>query len=160
MKNMTFPLLILALMLMSSCAAKKYVDVSQNWHSTAKMEEIEIFVDTESIKTNGSFLVAREKKVFKSAASKVEYVNKIRDKYATLGKPEKADKWSDFSYCIYTSEYDCLNSRFKVLSVEDYDSQGVRIIRTTPNKKEEKWLQVNQETVGDYSFFFVCDYED
>lgn len=160
MKKIALPFLFSLLVLISSCASSKKVVETANWQSTAKMEEIEIFVDTKSIRQDGEKLIAREKKVFYSNESKEEYVEKIREKYAALGKAAKADKWSDFSYCIYTSEYDCVNSRFRILSVEDYDSNGVRIIRTTPNKKDEKWLQVNQQTVGDYSFFFVCDFEN
>lgn len=160
MKKAALPFIILLLILVSSCASSKKVVDTANWQSTAKMEEIEIFVDTESIRQDGEKLIAREKKVFYSQASKDEYVDKIRDKYVALGKAQKADKWNDFSYCIYTSEYDCVNSRFRILSVEDYDSNGDRIIRTTPNKKDEKWLQVNQQTVGDYSFFFICDFEN
>ena len=51
------------------------------------------------------------------------------------------------------------NKRFKILSVEDFDTTGKRIAKTTPPKDKERWLSVDSETVGDYTFFFVCDYE-
>lgn len=150
----------LVLSIMSCAGSKQASKTVSDWKSAAKMEDSEIFVDVVSIKRVGTLLVAKEKKMFFTADSKDAYVTKIRDKYAAMGKAQKADKWNDFSYTIYTSEYDCLNNRFRILDVEDYDSQDVRIIKTSANKKVDRWQNVDKETVADYTFFFVCDYED
>jgi len=145
--------------LFSQCVTgKRYVDTSDNWSSAAKMEEIEIFVDTTSIKNAGSTIIAKEKKVFYTKESKDQHISYIKKQYEQLGKAEKIRNWTDFSYSIYESEYDCLNNRLRILSVEDYDSDGVRIIRTVSDKKKMEWTNVDSETIGDYTFFFVCDY--
>lgn len=161
MKKLYLLLVILTILFASSCASsKQHTAAAGDWQSAAKMDDSEIFVDVSSIKRVGTILVAREKKVFYTPESKETYVANIRNKYASLGKAEKANKWADFSYTIYTSEYDCLNSRQRVLDVEDYDSQGIRIIKTPWDKKTDKWKNVDKETIGDYTFFFVCDYEN
>lgn len=129
------------------------------WFNVAIAEDVEIYIDTLSIKHENGFSYAREKRVFITPESKKLYVDKIRNEYTKMGKTEKADKWNDFSYCIYHCEYECANKRFRILSVEDFDSTGKRIIKTTPSKKNIKWLNVETETVGDYTFFFVCDYQ-
>lgn len=152
---------IATILLTASCASSKpQTEKLGNWQRAAKTEDAEIFVDVSSIRRVGTLLMAREKKVFHTAKSKEQYVAKIREKYASLGKTEKANKWIDFSYTIYESEYDCVNARLRVLSVEDYDSQGVRIIKTPSDKKEDKWKDVDRDTLADYTFFYVCDYEE
>ena len=145
--------------LFAQCAtSKKYTDTSAHWCSAAKMEETEVFVDTAGIKRVGTMITAKEKKIFYTPQSKDQHISYIRKKYEELGKAEKVQKWSDFSYSIYESEYDCLNNRFRILSVEDYDSNGVRIIKTVADKRKTGWTNVDAETVADYTFFFVCDY--
>ncbi len=146
------------ILLFSHCATGKYIDNSQNWVSSAKMNEVEIFVDTASIKKVGNMTIAKEKKVFYSAESKENHITAIKNKFTERNLKDKSEKWADFSYSIYESEYDCLNNRFRVLSIEDYDSNGTRIIKTVSNKKQLKWLNVDAETLGDYTFFYVCDY--
>lgn len=147
---------------LSSCKVTDSVG-SQNklagWFNVAVSEEFEIYTDTLSIRKDGAMIYAREKKVFKTVASRSAYIDKIKKTYMTMGKPEKANKWADFSYCIYSSAYDCLNKRFKILSVEDYDSDGNLILKTTTPVKSEKWTNVDVETVADYTFFFVCDFQ-
>ncbi|MDR2954482.1 MAG: hypothetical protein LBV43_05330 [Prevotella sp.] len=131
----------------------------EKWFNVAIAEDVEIYTDTASIRHEGAVAYAREKRVFITPESRKIYVDKIRSEYEKMGKPEKVEKWSDFSYCIYECMYECTNKRFKILSVEDYDSTGKLIIKTKPSKKIERWLDVETETVGDYTFFFVCDYE-
>jgi hypothetical protein len=131
-----------------------------DWFNIAVADDVEIFTDTTSIRHEGPVAYAREKRVYITAESKKAYVDKIRNEYIGMGKADKADKWYDFSYCIYNSLYDCTNKRFRVLSVEDYDSAGKLILRTISPEKQEKWLSVGAETVGDYTFFFVCDYQE
>ncbi len=133
--------------------------VDNAWFNIAVAEDVEIYTDTSSIRHEGAIAYAREKRVYITPESKKAYVDKIRNEYIKMDKPEKADKWNDFSYCIYNCLYECTNKRFKVLSVEDFDSTGKRIAKTTPPKKVERWLNVDAETVGDYTFFFVCDYQ-
>lgn len=129
------------------------------WFNVAVAEDVEIYTDTASIRQENGLFYAREKRVFITPESKKLYVDKIRAEYEQMGKPDKADKWNDFSYCVYECEYDCVNKRFRVLTVEDFDSMGRRIVKTTSSKKNIKWLNVETETVGDYTFFFVCDYQ-
>lgn len=143
-----------------NCASRMYVDTTQNWQNIATLENAEIFVDTTSIKREGNLLVAKEKKVFTTQESKDEYLAKIKSRYEKLGNPDKIEKWADYSYTTYSSEYDCVNSRFRVLFVEDFDSKGVRIVKSLPSKTEERWRNVDPETVADYTFFYVCDYLD
>lgn len=151
-------LAVVCLFLMPSCKPLLDFQDRSNWTNIAITEDVDVFVDTTSIKPMGSVTYAYEKRVYKTFQAKDAYVQKIRDRYAEMGKPEKADRWADFSYNIYYSIYDCANQRFKILLVEDYDSQGNRIVRTTPPKDKLEWLNIESETLGDYTFFFVCDY--
>lgn len=156
-----FSLLTLFLFLVS-CKSTQYVDSpmeKDNWFNVAVAEDVEIYIDTVSIRQENGLSYAKEKRVFITPESKKLYVDKIRAEYDKMGKPDKIIKWDDFSYCIYECEYDCVNSRFRVLTVEDFDSQGKRIVKTTSSKKNIKWLNVEVETVGDYTFFFICDYQ-
>lgn len=153
-------LLLFVYFLMSACTtAKPYATSSvDNWLKMATANDVDIFVDTTSIKTTGSITLAVEKRLFLTAESKAEYVDKIRKEYSKMGKAEKTAKWNDFSYCLYYSEYECINNRFLVLWVEDYDSSGKRIVRTTPAKGKDGWINITDETVGDYTFFYICDF--
>lgn len=129
------------------------------WVNVGVAEDFESYIDTASIRQENGIFFAQEKRVFVTPKGREEYIAKIRDRYAKMGKPEKADKWNDFSYYVYSCEYDCTNKRFRVLTAEDYDSTGKRIVRTVTTKKNLKWINVETETIGDYTFFFVCDYE-
>lgn len=141
-----------------SCATTKYIDKSTGWIDVVVTEDVTVYVDTASIQRTGGLIIAREKKTFEPSSRKKYIDETIKQRYEKLGNPEKANEWSDFSYSIYTTEYDCPNKQFRILSVEDYDSQGKRILKTTPNPKKLKWVYVDAETLVDYTFFFVCDY--
>lgn len=159
MKQIIFWSCVLGVVLLTGCQSVPKADTyTAGWWNIAVAEDVEIYTDTTSIRHEGAMAYAREKRVYATAESKRKYVDKIRTQYVKLGKPKKADKWNDFSYCIYNCLYDCTNKRFQVLSVEDYDSKGMLITKTTSSKKQLKWLNVGSETVGDYTFFFVCDY--
>ena len=148
--------------LLSSCQTKhvaKSADIPENWFNIAVAEDVEIYTDTTSIRFEGARAYAREKRVYITPESRKLYVDKIRAEYAKMRKPEKADKWNDFSYCIYECEYECTNKRFRTLTIEDYDSQGKLIAKTPSSQKNIRWMNVENETVGDYTFFFVCDYQ-
>lgn len=156
----TYFLSIITILLLTSCkTAYQASSKAEGWYNIAVAEDVEIFTDTTSIKHEGAVAYAREKRIYITPESRKSYVDKIRNEYTKMGKPEKADKWNNFSYCIYYSLYDCTNKRFKVLSIEDYDSAGKLIAKTTSPKNKERWLNIGVETVGDYSFFFVCDYQ-
>ncbi|WP_165020741.1 MULTISPECIES: surface-adhesin E family protein [unclassified Dysgonomonas] len=150
---------LLTLLFASCKSTQTLADKPENWHNIAVIEDVEIYIDTASIRHEGAVTYAREKRVYISDKSRKAYADKIKAEYTKMGKPEKADKWIDFSYCIYNCLYECTNKRFRVLSVEDFDSLGNRIVRTTHAKNNIRWLNVENDTVGDYTFFFVCDYE-
>lgn len=130
----------------------------EGWYNISVSDDVEIFIDTASISKQGNVAYAREKRIFVSPQSREAYIAKIATQYQKMNKPEKVKQWNDFSYCIYNCEYECTNKRFRILSVEDYDSSGKLILKTTTPKNVTKWLTVGAETVGDYTFFFVCDY--
>lgn len=160
MKYVLFSLLAISFLL-SGCKTSLQPATVLNdagWYNIIVAEGIDIYVDTANIRHEGNIAYAREKRVFVLDESKEKYVERIRNEYIKMGKPEKADKWNDFSYCIYDCMYECTNKRFRVLSVEDYNSKGELIIKTKASNKNVRWLNVESETVGDYTFFFVCDY--
>ncbi|GAB6010131.1 surface-adhesin E family protein [Dysgonomonas reticulitermitis] len=156
MKYISF--LFVSLFLLSGCRSLfQNKSKQEGWFNIVVTDGIEVFTDTTSIRFEGSVAYAREKRVYTTDKSRATYIEKIKKEYTKMGKPENADKWKDFNFCIYNCLYECTNKRFRVLSVEDYDSNG-KLIQITPPKKPFVWLNVDTETVGDYTFFFVCDY--
>ncbi|MDR1090438.1 MAG: hypothetical protein LBL79_05115 [Prevotella sp.] len=156
MKYISF--LFVSLFFLSGCKPLFHNKTKQEgWLNIAVTDGVEVFTDTTSIRFEGAVAYAREKRVYTTDESRTTYTGKIKKEYAEMGKPENAGKWKDFSFCIYNCLYECTNKRFRVLSVEDYDSNG-KLIQITPPKKPFVWLNVGTETVGDYTFFFVCDY--
>ena len=151
--------IILSTFIFFSCKSTQQTASKPAWFNVAVAEGVEIYVDTANIRHEGAIAYATEKRVYVDNEAKEAYIGKIKSEYAKLKKPQKADKWADFSYCIYSSVYECTNKRFRVLKVEDYDSQGRLISKTSPAKDDIRWLNVEAETVGDYTFFFVCDYQ-
>jgi len=161
---MKHPLFIITsfVILLSGCGTTQTAnrqEKAEGWFNVAVADDIEFYTDTTSIRYEESLAYAREKLIYITFESKKLYVDKIRNSYTQMGKAEKAEKWDDFSYCIYEREYDCVNQRFRTLSVEDFDSTGKRILKTITPKKNLIWQQVKKETIGDYTFFFVCDYQ-
>lgn len=149
------------LLLISGCSTQKQLTGSvnpDNWVLMATADDVDILVDTTSIRREGATIFAIEKRIYLTSERKLREIDKIRKEYTKMGKPEKANRWNDLSYSIHYSEYDCVNSRLRVLWVEDYDSTGKRIVRTTPAKGKERWVNVGEETVGDYTFFYICDF--
>lgn len=129
----------------------------EDWFNVAVVpESVDIYTDTTSIRFEEGRAYAREKRVYTTPESRKLYVDKIRSR---IDNPEKTKKWSDFSYCIYEREYDCVNQQSRTLSVEDFDSTGKRISKTITPKKNMKWIPIEKETIGDYTFFFVCDFQ-
>lgn len=153
---------VLLVLLFSSCKSTSMQQniVERKWSQVADINDVKVYIDTASIKYVDNLAYSTEKKIFMTAASKKEYTNRIRKEYEQMGKAEKADKWNDFAYTIYQCVYDCANGRFYVAEVEDYDSTGKLIIKTKASKDTPpKWIHVDRDTLGDYSLFFVCDYE-
>lgn len=160
MKKKTIILILFTAFVWSCQSIKKTATTTEPaWFNMAVANDVEIYVDTASIRHEGAVAYATEKRVYLTAESKKEYVDKIRREYNKLGKSEKADKWNDFSYCIYHCLYECTNKRFRILSIEDFDSAGKRIAKTSPAKGNIRWLNIESETVGDYTFFYICDFE-
>ncbi|MBB4036063.1 hypothetical protein GGR21_001964 [Dysgonomonas hofstadii] len=146
--------------LLSGCKSTQIANKQEkpeDWFNVAVVpESVDIYTDTTSIRFENGRAYAYEKRVYTTSESRKLYTDKIRDR---MDKPEKAKKWSDFSYCIYEREYDCVNQQSRTLSVEDFDSTGKSILKTTTAKKNLKWVPIAKETIGDYTFFFVCDYQ-
>lgn len=130
------------------------------WVNIGVTKDIDIYTDTVSIKREGAVVYAREKYIYTTAESRKQYVDKIRAEYEKMKNPKKADKWNDFSYCIYYSLYECTNQRYRVLYVEDYDSAGNLILKTTSPEKNIKWFDVQPEDLRHYTFFFICDFKE
>lgn len=156
MTKNTFIILLLFITSFVSCAVSKYADTSNHWIDVVVTEDVTYYVDTTSIHREGNLIVTREKRLYEPS-SRQQYISHITTKLRNL---QKAKAWSDFSYNIYTSEYDCANKRSRVIVVEDYDSQGRLIQRTKSDRKTLKWVDVEQESIRDYTFFFVCDYNN
>lgn len=156
MKIKILTISIIAFILCQSCKTTEMaVENPQNWFNMAVAEDVEIYVDTTSIQREGGRVFACEKRIYTTAESRAKYIDNVKKlnlKYHDI------KKWNDFSYCIYSCEYECANKRYRILAVEDYDSTGKHIARTTPNKNNIEWMNVETETVGDYTFFFICDY--
>lgn len=149
---------ILFTILISGCKSTEIaLDIPQNWVNIAAADDFEVYIDTTSMKREGSILSVREKRIYTTPESRAKYVEKIKSKNL---KMYKIERWNDFSYCIYEYECDCANKRSRIIAVEDYDSTGKRILRTTPNKKNLKWKDVITDSVEDYTFFFICDYDN
>ncbi len=151
--------LFAGLLFLSGCKSSLQNNAKpEGWLNIIVTPGIEVYVDTTSIRFEGAVAYAREKRIYTTVESRTAYIERIKAEYAKLGKPKSADKWKDFSYCIYNCLYECTNKRFRALSVEDYDSNG-KLIQITPPVIPYRWMSVGTETVGDYTFFFVCDYQ-
>ena len=158
-KIITLALLAIAtLFAIEATAANPKKSKLRGWHSMGNIDGTEVYIDTLSIRHEGMISYATEKRVYVSPESKKAYIDKIRAEYTKMGKPKKADKWNDVSYSIFSCIYECTNKRFRVVEIEDFDSMDKRIVKTTPNKKVVRWLNVENDTLGDHTNFFICDY--
>lgn len=150
-------ILLITAAALASCGTSRYIDTSSAWVDVVVTIDMTYYVDTTSIHREGNFVVAREKRVYEPA-SRQQYIDHIKERWVKLGNPRKAEAWSDFSYNIYTLEYDCANRQSRIIEVEDYDSTGRRISKTKSNLAKAEWVGVEQESIKDYTFFYVCDY--
>ncbi|GAB6012900.1 surface-adhesin E family protein [Viscerimonas tarda] len=134
---------------------------SQNsWKDVAVIEDLEIYVDTLSIERKGNLLYAQVKTVYTTENSKNFYVDKIRRSYPKQDSnlEKKMKKWNDFSYTVSSHIYDCSNKQYMITEITDYTSKAKKIIKTKTPKKNQRWLSVSANTMGDYTLYFVCDY--
>ena len=131
-----------------------------NWKDIAVIDELEIYVDTLKIEKKGNFLQAQVKTVYMTKDTKSAYVNKIRQSYPKQDNKldKKMKKWDDFSYNISTRIYDCSNKQYMTTEITDYSSNGKKIIKTKTSKKNQQWAKVGIDTMGDYTLYFICDY--
>lgn len=161
MKHKLSVSLFLCCLIFLCCKSVKNLQNENNaWYNISVSEDMKIFVDTSDIKRVGNSVYVTEKRIYTSSEGRKEYVDKIKKIYTNFDRAKKAERWNDFSYCIYHCLYDCTNQRFRVLSVEDYDSEGKLIVRTITSAKKVEWHNIESETVGDYTSRFVCGYAD
>lgn len=132
-----------------------------NWKDVVVVEDLEVYVDTLSIEYKDNYYYAWVKTVYLTENSQSAYVDKIRKSYKKQDEKleKKLKKWDGFKYNISYRMYDCLNKRYKVLEVTDYSANGKKIIKTKPNKNNVRWLNVGTDTMGDYTLFFICDFD-
>ena len=128
------------------------------WDNIITTTDTDFYIDSTQIKRDEGVIYARIKTVYTTPESRENYINKIKSVFKK--NPEKKiQKWNDFQYSITYGIYDCGNNRFKILTVEDYDSNDKRIVKTEKKEDKAQWIDVNIETVGDYVLFSICDYQ-
>lgn len=133
----------------------------QNWKDIAVIEGLEVHADTTSIQLKDNQHYAWIKTVYTTDESKSAYVDRIRKSYPKQDEKleKKMKKWEDFSYNISYRIYDCSNKRYMTLEVTDYTSNGKKIVKTKTPKKNQRWTNVGTDTMGDYTLYFICDYD-
>lgn len=127
------------------------------WDQIITTYESELYIDSTQIKRSEGLVYARIKTIYTSPQAKESYVNKIKKVFSNNAE-KKIKKWANFTYTITYGVYDCTNSRFKIIEVEDYDDNNKRIVKTKTKEDTAKWLNVELETMGDYIIFSICDY--
>lgn len=157
-------LLGLSLLLLASCntsnQAGKQSGMVHGWKDVAVIEELEVYVDTLNIRQIDGKCYAWVKTSYMTERAIELYVNKIRDSYLVNNSnvDKKMEKWNNFQYNISYRIYDCTNKRYKTLEVTDYTFSGEKIITTKPPKNNENWVDVDMDTMGDYTLYYICDY--
>jgi len=159
MQFMKYFIFILSLTVLSACSVQQKTITQNGWKDVAVIHELEVYVDTISIKQEENYHYAYIKNVYMTENSHAAYIDKLRKAYSKDKNVEnKLKKWDDFSYNISYCEYDCANKRYRILEIADYDRNGNLIVKTKTDKTKSKWLNVGIDTMGDYTLFFVCDY--
>lgn len=131
----------------------------QEWKDVVVIDDLEVYVDVNSIEYKDGYYYAWVKTVFLTDASQKTYVDKIRNSYKVQDKKldKKMHKWDNFYYNISYRKIDCLNKSYQVLEVTDYTVDDEKIIKTKPSKKGLRWVNVGIDTMGDYTLYFICD---
>jgi len=148
-----FTIAILALFPLFSFSQDEWIDM-------AVTEDMEFYIDPSTILDMEGKIYAKTKTVYMTRESRDAYVGKIKRVFKPKDAEKKIAKWDDFSYSINYGVYDCANKRFKILNVEDYRSDGTRIVKTKNREDKAKWLLVDIDTVGDHILFYICDFEN
>lgn len=161
MKNLVSLLFIM--IALASCSISRNIPIQHTWIDVAVIEEEEVFVDTSNIKrSEDGYRYAWVKTIYPTEAARNKYVQNIRNSYKNINEKEldkKMAKWDNFSYNISYRIYDCQNKRFKTTEVTDYSADKKPIITSIPSKNNT-WKNVDVETMGDYTLYFICDYEN
>lgn len=129
-----------------------------NWDNIITTENTEVFIDSTKMKIEDGQTFAYIKTIYTSAEARQTYVDKIKSVFKK-NADKKIKKWNNFSYTITYGVYDCSKSRFKILEVEDFDTNNKRIVKTTTKIDKAPWTDIERETVGDYTIFAICDYD-
>lgn len=130
------------------------------WTDLAVTEDQEIYVDPASINEIDGRIYATIKTIYMTPDAREIYVDKIKRAFKPKDADKKTAKWQDFSYTITSGVYDCENKRFKIIQIEDFRSDGSRIVRTKTKENKARWLLVDIDTVGDHILFYICDFEN
>lgn len=130
------------------------------WVDLAVTEDMEFYIDPSSILDMGGKVYAITKTVYMTPESRDAYVGKIKRVFKPKDADKKIAKWEGFGYTVNYGVYDCTNKRFKIMNVEDFRSDGSRIVKTRVKEENAKWLLVDIDTVGDHLLFYICDYEN
>ncbi|MFV0467982.1 MAG: surface-adhesin E family protein [Dysgonomonas sp.] len=151
-------------------AIHAHTQEDEKWKLFAVTEGVEVYIDTTSIKrienkSDDVFFryAVTSKKIYADSIGKNEYLSKIRTAFAKSEKKEskiqkKMKKWNDVKYTLIEYVYDCVNRRFRTISIADYDSRNKLIVKTkTP--KTTPWTDIAGDDVGDLMMFYVCDYD-
>jgi len=152
---------ILCIISASACSVQNKIDNNiRAWQDVVVIQDLEVYVDTLNIRQQGDFIHAYVKNLYTTEDSQLTYTNKIKNSFKDQNSKldNKMKKWENFSYNISLYEFDCLNKRYRILEVTDYNNKGDIIIKTHPNKNNLKWTNVGIDTMGDYTLFYVCDY--
>lgn len=149
MKNLITAIILVLLPIFSYAQAP--------WDNIITTTDTDLYIDSTQIKRVDGLIYARIKTVYITPEVRDNYVNKIK-KVFKKNLEKKIQKWNDFQYNITYGIYDCQNNRFKVLEVEDYDSNDKQIVKTKKKEDKATWIDVDLETVGDYMLFSICDY--
>ena len=127
------------------------------WDNIVVTENTEVFIDSTNIKMIDNQVFATIKTIYTTVESRQAYTDKIKSVFKK-DADKKIKKWENFSYNITYGIYDCSNNRFKILKVEDFDNKDKRIVKTEVKENKARWLNVDTNTVGDYTLFYICDY--
>lgn len=135
-----------------------FITAQSNWDNIVTTENTEVFIDSTKIKIEEGKTFAYIKTVYTTSESRQNYINKIKSVF-NKNADKKIKKWHDFSYTITYGIYECTKGRFKILQIEDFDANGQKIIKTQSKADKTPWINIDLETVGDYTLYSICDYK-
>lgn len=160
MKKYLIVVIIVSFFISCSMSKKMTDNNNRSWIDIVVIENMEVYVDTTSIEyKNDGYTYAWVKTTYTLPEARDAYCEKIRNSYPKQDKSvdKKMQKWNDFAYNISYRVYDCTNKKYKILEVTDYTSDNKKII-TTSLPKNKQWHNIDTETTGDYTSYYICDY--